>query len=135
MEPASTDGQVARAGYARELAAMWRRIGSQHLSSMQGCSCGFGGLMIQASDFEIDIVEFVIGDAHKAGLPDVEAYINAVSRRGEDRYSLLALLSEIEKPRNHTPAKPEELDFILTRLRTTLSSIEAAHNGPGFICD
>lgn len=135
MEQASTGGQDERAGNARELLTMWRRIGSQHLSAMQGCSCGFGGLMIQAADFEIDIVEFVLGDARKAGLSGVEAYINAVAGRGEDRYSLTALLGEIERPRSQTPAQPEELDFILARLRTTLSSIEAAHRGPGFICD
>lgn len=135
MERAATDRQDARASEARYLAAMWRRIGSQHLSSMQGCSCGFGGLMIQASDFEIDIVEFVLGDAGKAGLAGIEPYIKAVAGRGEDRYSLTALLRDIERPHDAASVTPEELDFILLRLRATLSSIEAAHSGPGFVCD
>jgi hypothetical protein len=135
MERLLTDTEFTGADDARQLAAMWRRIGSQHLASMQGCSCGFGGLMIQASDFEIDIVEFVLADASKAGLVGVEPYIKAVAGRGEDRYSLAALLKDIEAPRNLSLAKPEELAFILKRLRATFSSIEAAHSGPNFVCD
>jgi len=135
MERYSAGSDATRANDARELAEVWRRIGSQHLSASQGCACGFGGLMIQTADFEIDIVEFVLGDAAKAGLAGVEPYIKAVAGRGEDRYSLAALLRDIEKPGNPASAKPEELDFILARLRTTLSSIEAAHRGPGFVCD
>jgi hypothetical protein len=135
MERALTDNPENRSSNARELAAMWRRIGSQHLSASQGCACGFGGLMIQAADFEIDIVEFVLGDARKSGLSGVEAYVNAVARRGEDRYSLPALLSDIEKSGDKAPAKADELDFILARLRTTLNSIETAHNSSRFVCD
>lgn len=126
-------GQVERAEAARELAALWQRIGSQHIGA-QGCAaCGFGGMMFQASDFELDIVEFVIGDARKAQRPDIETYIDRVAKRGPDRYSLPALLEAIAAEREG--AAPDDLDFILTRLRTTLTSIEAAHNSARFVCE
>lgn len=131
-------GQTPRANTARELSArdladLWQRIGSQHIGA-QGCAaCGFGGMMFQASDFELDIVEFVIGDARKAKRPDIEAYIDRVAKRGPDRYSLPALLDAIATERDG--AAPDDLDFILARLRTTLTSIEAAHNSARFVCD
>ena len=131
-------GQGQRANAARELAAreladLWQRIGSQHIGA-QGCAaCGFGGMMFQASDFELDIVEFVIGDARKAKRPDVETYIDRVAKRGPDRYSLPALLDPVWTSREGT--SPDDLDFIMARLCTTLTSIEAAHNSARFVCD
>ncbi|MGN6461381.1 MAG: hypothetical protein ACTHLY_09235 [Pseudolabrys sp.] len=132
-EPIAAAGQTQRGDAARELAELWQRIGSQHIGA-QGCAaCGFGGMMLQASDFELDIVEFVIGDARKAKLPNIEAYIDKVAKRGPDRYSLPALLDAIATERDG--AAPDDLEFILTRLRTTLTSIEAAHNSARFVCD
>jgi hypothetical protein len=123
-----------RRGEARDLASLWSRISRQHLSAGQGCSCGFGGMMLQASDFELDIVEFVINDARKAGLSGVEVFIDSVAKRGADQYSLPALLDAIAKD---SPLQPggEEVDFALGRLRTTLTSIEDAHNSARFVCD
>lgn len=89
--------------------------------------------MFQASDFELDIVEFVIGDARKAARSAVEAYIDRVAKRGPDRYSLPALLEAVAT--GSQDAAPDDLDFILMRLRTTLASIEAAHNSARFVCD
>ncbi len=132
-EPAAATGQARRADAAHELAALWQRIGSQHIGA-QGCAaCGFGGMMLQASDFELDIVEFVIGDARKAKRPEVEAYIDRVAKRGPDRYSLPRLLDAIAMEDDATPQ--DDLEFILMRLRTTLTSIEAAHNSARFVCD
>jgi hypothetical protein len=135
MVRAPTGSLESRSSAARELAVLWRRIGSQHLSAAQGCACGFGGLMIQAADFEIDIVEFVLGDAQKSNMRGVEGYIKAVAGRGDDRYSLPALLDAIGKAGGDAQASPDELEFILTRLRTTLTNIEAAHNNSRFVCD
>ena len=112
---------------------MWGRIGRQHLSAGQGCACGFGGLLLQASDFELAIVEFLINDARKADLPNVEPFIDAAARRGPDRYSLRALLDAIAAADVTSAASPVELDFALTRLRTSLTSIDAAHSR--FTCD
>ena len=137
-EPMAAAGQTQRANEARELAArelaaLWQRIGSQHIGA-QGCAaCGFGGMMLQASDFDLDIVEFVIGDASKAKRPEVEAFIDRVAKRGPDRYSLPALLDAIATQRDG--AASDDLDFVLARLRTTLTSIEAAHNSARFVCD
>lgn len=123
-----------RRSEARDLASLWSRISRQHLSAGQGCSCGFGGMMLMASDFELDIVEFVINDARKAGLSGVESFIDSVAKRGPDKYSLPALLEAIAKD---SPLQPDgaEVDFALGRLRTTLSSIESAHNDARFVCD
>jgi hypothetical protein len=120
---------------AHELAALWSRISRQHLSAGQGCACGFGGLLLQASDFEIDIVEFLINDARQAGLIGIEPYVNAVARRGDDGYNLAALFQAIAEPVGQSIATTEELDFALTRLRKTLSSMEAAHSNSRFVCD
>lgn len=119
---------------ARDLASLWSRISRQHLTAGQGCACGFGGLTLAASDFELDIVEFVISDARKAGLPGVETFIDKVAKRGPDKYSLPALLESIAKD---DPLQPDggEIDFTLGRLRTTLGSIADAHNSARFVCD
>jgi hypothetical protein len=119
---------------ASDLTQMWGRLSSQHLSGGQGCGCSFGGLMFQASDFELDIVEFVIGDASKAGLPGVETYINSIAKRGPDRYSLRALLKALEEGDSRS-ASEAETDFIIERLNTTLSNIEQAHSKGRFVCD
>jgi hypothetical protein len=123
-----------RRGEARDLASLWGRISRQHLTAGQGCACGFGGMMLQASDFELDIVEFVINDARKAGLSGVETFIDTVAKRGPDKYSLPALFDAIAKD---SPLQPGggEVDFALGRLRTTLTSIENAHNTARFACD
>jgi hypothetical protein len=119
---------------ASDLTQIWARLSSQHLSGGQGCGCSFGGLMFQASDFELDIVEFVIGDALKAGLPGVEVYIDAIAKRGPDRYSLRALLKALEEG-DVGSATEAEIDFVIERLNTTLSNIEQAHSKGRFVCD
>ena len=135
MEQAPLSDQERRSDAARELSVLWWRIGSQHLAAAQGCSCGFGGVMIQAADFEIDIVEFLIGDARKSGMHGIERYIKAVAGRGDDCYSLPVLLDAIGEAGNDTRADPDEIEFILARLHVTLTSIEAAHNKSRFVCD
>lgn len=119
---------------ASDLVEIWGRISSQHLSGGQGCGCSFGGLMFQASDFELDIVEFVIGEAKKAGLPKAETFIDETAKRGPDRYSLPALLKALELG-EYRAATDAEIDIILTSLNTTLSAIEKAHSKGRFACD
>jgi hypothetical protein len=119
---------------ASDLAGIWDRISSQHLSGGQGCGCSFGGLMFQATDFELDIVEFVIGEAKKAGLPKAELYIDEIAKRGPDRYSLLKLLRALEQGDYRMASEPE-IDVVLTSLNTTLSAIEQAHSKGRFVCD
>lgn len=119
---------------ASNLVETWGRLSRQHLSGGQGCGCSFGGLMFQASDFELDIVEFVIGDAGQAGLPGVEAYVDAVSKRGPDRYSLPALLKALEDGERRD-ASEAVIDFVVERLTTTLTNIEQAHAKGRFACD
>jgi hypothetical protein len=120
---------------AQDLAAMWSRISRQHLSASQGCACGFGGVVLQASDFEIDIVEFLINDARKAGVSGVEPFVESVARRPGDRYSLTALFAGIADADSRASAEEVALMFALSRLRTSLSSIEAAHSRSRFSCD
>lgn len=119
---------------ASDLAEIWGRVSRQHLSGGPGCGCSFGGLMFQASDFELDIVEFVIGEARKAGLPKAELYIDEIAKRGPDRYSLPALLKALEDE-DYRAAAPSEIDIVLTSLNTTLSAIEKAHSKGRFACD
>ena len=57
---------------------MWNRISGHYLSSDLGCSCCAGGVVLQASDFELDIIEFLISDARKAGLTTFESFLSAV---------------------------------------------------------
>ena len=119
---------------ADELGEIWSRVSRQHLTAGAGCSCGFGGLMFQAADFELDIVEFVITEAQQAHNDRVEAFINSVSRRGPDRYSLPALLSALARGTSDI-ATGEDLDFALDRLTTTLSSMDRSHARGRFACD
>lgn len=119
---------------ARDLIEIWSRVSSQHMSGGQGCSCSFGGLMFQASDFELDIIEFVIGEAQKVGLPETETYIDAIAKRGPDRYSLRALLKALEEG-DFRSASEAEINVVLTSLHTTLSAIERAHSKGRFACD
>jgi len=119
---------------ARDLVEIWGRVASQHMTGGQGCSCSFGGLSFQASDFELDIVEFVIGEAHKASLPKAEIYIDAIAKRGPDRYSLPALLKALETG-EYREASDAEIDVVLASLNITLSAIEKAHSIGRFACD
>lgn len=119
---------------AADLRAIWGRISSQHLSGGQGCGCSFGGLMLQASDFELDIVEFAITEARKAGQPGVETYVDAIAKRGPDRYSLPALLKALEEG-DYRAASEDEIAVTLDSLQTTLSAIEKAHSRSRFACD
>ena len=124
-----------RSKQARELGEMWSRVSRQHLTAGAGCSCGGGGLMLQASDFELDIVEFVINDARKEKLASLESFIDAVAARGPDRYSLAELLNAIGAADHPTTPSAADLQFALDRLRKTLSSMEAAHTKSRFACD
>ncbi len=127
-------GPRDRCRQAAELQETWRRVSSQHLSGGQGCGCSFGGLMLQASDFELDIVEFVISEARKLGAPGAEIYIDAVAKRGPDRYSLPALLKSIEAG-EFGSASEHDIDVVLERLNHTLTAMEQAHSRGRFACD
>lgn len=120
---------------ASELREIWNRISRQHMSagSGSGCGCGFGGLILQAADFELDIVEFVISDAKGEGRLALPPYIDSVSKRGPERYSLLDLLSALDSGDGRL--SDDDQAFALTRLATTLSSIDAAHGKGRFACD
>jgi hypothetical protein len=125
--------QAGRMERAEALADIWSRVSRQHMSAAAGCSCGFGGFVVSAADFELDIVEFVIAEAETAGLAGVGPFITAVSGRGPDRYSLAALLAALK--RDPASADAADLDFILDRLSTTLSSIDRNHSRNRFVCD
>jgi hypothetical protein len=120
---------------ARDLAEMWSRISGHYLSADLGCSCCAGGVVLQASDFELDIIEFLIRDARKAGLTSFESFLGAVARRGVDRYSLPKLIDAIAEGDHSTAGSDKELEFALVRLRPILSSIEATQNRGQFACD
>ena len=124
----------ARAERARAVAEQWHRVGRQHLSAGQGCGCGFGGLILQAADFELDIVEFLLRDAAKAGANRLAGFVAATAARGPDRTSLSALLAAIETTQDSELAGSGGLDFALDRLAATLGSIEASHRGGRFVC-
>lgn len=109
---------------------LWGGLSRQHLTGGQGCGCSFGGLVFQASDFELEIVEFVIAGAEQAHSPGAVAYVDAVYRRGPDRYSLPALLKALEEG-DHRAATPAEIE----RLNVTLSNIDRAHAKGRFACD
>lgn len=132
MEAGSRDWGVQ----AQAVEEMWRRISRQHLSSGQGCACGFGGgLMLQGADFELDVVEFLIDDARKADKGGVETFIDAVAKRGPDRYSLVALLQALGGVEPAKVLSDDERAFALDRLRTTLGGMDTAHTGRRFACD
>ena len=63
----------------REARDLWSRLARQHVSFGQGCACGFGGLTVSMSDFEQDIVEFVMNDAVRDGRKDVVAALRTES--------------------------------------------------------
>lgn len=135
-QDAMETGSHDRQGQARALAATWRRISRQHLTSGQGCACGFGGgLMLQGAAFELDIVEFLIEDARKAGHVGLEAFIDAVAKRGPDQYSLPALVDALGRGDAGQALGEGERAFALERLGATLGSIDSAHSGGRFACD
>lgn len=129
-------GSDSRRVLARELGDMWSRVSRQHLSSGQGCACGFGGgLLLQGSAFELDIVEFLIDAARQAGHGELLAFIDMVAKRGPDSYNLPALLEALGGGEH--PATPDraQVAFALERLRATLSAMDEAHGRGRFACD
>lgn len=118
------------------LSGLWRRVSRRHLSSGQGCACGFGGgLMLQGAAFELDIVEFLIDDARKAGHAILESFIDEVAKRGPDHYSLVALIDALARADKATALGEKARAFAIERLRATLGSMDAAHAGGRFACD
>lgn len=117
-----------------ELKTLWSRVARQHLSGGQGCGCSFGGLILQASDFEIDIVEFLLHDAAKRNARHIPAIVQTAAR-GPDRYSLPALLETLATTRDAALIESGELDFAIDRLSRTLTNIEAAHRKSRFACN
>ena len=113
---------------AQRLAGLWNNISRQHLSSAQGCACGFGGgLILQGASFELDIIEFVLEDARTLGHANVEPFIDAVCKSGPDRYSLRALFGAISSDTCALTDKHYQLDFILSKSRRVLGSIGESH--------
>ena len=132
METGSRDWGVE----ALALAEIWRRVSRQHLTSGQGCACGFGGgLMLQGAAFELDIVEFLIDDARKAGHGAIETFIDDFAKRGADQYSLVALLGALGRVDPANILSDSERAFAIGRLRMTLSSMDSAHTGGRFACN
>jgi hypothetical protein len=117
-----------------DLKTLWSRVSRQHLSGGQGCGCSFGGLILQASDFEIDIVEFLLHDAAKRNARHIPAIVQKAAR-GPDRYSLPALLETLATTQETALIETGELDFAIDRLRQTLTNIEAAHRKSRFACN
>lgn len=118
---------------AQDLTEIWNRISRQHMSAGAGCGCGFGGLILQASDFELDIVEFVIDEAKHGGRTAIPPFIDAVARRGADRYSLAALLRALGQGQD--ALGPDDEAFALARIAIPLASMDAAHSKGRFSCD
>ncbi|MDR3523511.1 MAG: hypothetical protein P4L66_05355 [Acetobacteraceae bacterium] len=118
-----------------ELKALWSRLSRQHLSGGQGCGCSFGGLVLQASDFELDIVEFLLHDAAQHGAVHIAAFVAAAASRGPDRYSLPALLEALATTQDAAMIGSGDLDFAISRLRQTLKNIDSAHRTRRFVCD
>lgn len=118
---------------ASVLMECWNRISRRHMSGGAGCGCGFGGLILQAADFELDIVEFVIDDAKNEGRTALPPFIDVACKRGPDRYSLLALLKVLEEA--DSSISEDDRSFVLERLATTLTSIDSAHGARRFACD
>lgn len=119
---------------ARTLKDLWSRVARQHLSGGQACSCGFGGIVFQAMDFEADIVDYLIDAAEKAGHPGASAFIEAAAVRGGGHYSLVALLDALAGA-DCPDAPPDGIALVLGRLRGTLSSMNEAHEARRFVCD
>jgi hypothetical protein len=115
-----------------DLKALWSRVSRQHLSGGQGCGCGFGGLILMASDFELDIVEFLLHEAAQHGAVHVAAFVKDHAARGPDRYSLTALLEALATTRDAALIEAGDLDFAVSRLRQTLTNIESAHRKSRF---
>ena len=114
---------------AQRLAGLWSRISRQHLSSGQGCACGFGGgLILQGASFELDIVEFVVSEGKKHGHVDIGSFVDTVSKRGPDRYSLPDLLEAIGKTNSDLEKNDSLLDFILAKISDVLEAMDAAHS-------
>jgi hypothetical protein len=134
MRPMAMRPEPGRAERAEALADIWSRVSRQHMSAAAGCSCGFGGFVVSAADFELDIVEFVIAEAETAGHPAVAPFIAAVAGRGPDRYNLAALLAALKRE-PPAGAEAKDLDFVLERLSTTLSSMDRNHARNRFVCD
>jgi hypothetical protein len=113
----------------REARDLWSRLSRQHVSFGQGCVCGFGGLTVSMSDFELDIVEFVMNDAVRAERQDVVAALQTERPGGPRIAELLAVLESLAV----SEAGTSTAAFISERVLRTLQSIEASHRR-GFVC-
>jgi len=109
----SLPGLAERHRQVDELKAVWGRVSRQHVAAGAGCGCSFGGLILQAADFELDIVAFLLHDASKAKAARVTEFVTRAALRGPGRYSLRNLLDALAATSDTACCQPADLDFII----------------------
>ncbi len=90
---------------------------------------------MQGAAFELDIVEFLVEDARKAGHGGLEAFIDVKAKRGPDLYNLSALIEALGAADETCSLSVASREFALERLKMTLGSMDAAHGRGRFACD
>jgi hypothetical protein len=113
---------------ALELLDIWQRLSSRHVSLGTSCACGIGGVSLQLQVFELDIVDFVLGQAERNRRADVIAYLkdNAFDPRS-GQGSVQLLLAKLSTSDDLSLAQSDIPSFVLEKLGKTLRSFARLH--------
>jgi hypothetical protein len=118
------------AAEARALLDLWRAMSATHVSLGANCACGMGGVTLQLSDFEQDIVEFVLGHAERTRRDDVTRFVHAHARNvATGGWNVAVLLTAVAAAREQQ-TDTAVCEFVLEKLGKTLRSFARLHGTP-----
>ncbi|MEP9375314.1 hypothetical protein ABLE91_01275 [Aquabacter sp. CN5-332] len=107
----------------QDLLAVWRDGGAQHMALGAGCGCSGDGVVLQLSDFEQDIVDYLLAEAERGERADVIALLQGQGRLADGRWNITLLLEHL----GAQPEKDEAREFVVSRLKRTLASFATRH--------
>ena len=100
-----------------DTAAMWQDARSRHIPALFGCSCGTPMAHVSASDFELDLIDFVF--AKHAATSEAGRFLLSLERR--DIEALISALASLD------PA-PDFASVIAADLSRSIRSFSGRRN-------
>lgn len=109
---------------------MWRSMAATHVSLGSNCACGMGGVSLQLSDFEEDLIDFVLGRAERERRSDVTTFVNAYAlNESTGQPSVTRLLMAASTAQPAPSGTTQTAQFVVDSLSKTIRSFARLHAG------
>jgi hypothetical protein len=109
---------------------MWHSMAATHVSLGSNCACGMGGVSLQLSDFEEDLIDFVLGRAERERRSDVTTFVNANAlneNTGQPSVTRLLMAASTAHPASSDTSQTAQ--FVVDSLSKTIRSFARLHAG------